>query len=642
MAVQRIPLTQPIESRNGTFTKDSRSVNGVFETRDEKREFIKRPGLAFQLQLIYWPIEGQPPAPPPPWKSQGLAEYNGKLVSVIDNIVQTTTVEPIGIPVFSGATSSTSSQSYFARTFNDAYLFIQNTDEAYLLDKTNTVTQITNDRVYETRVDNGGMNYCQGSTNLIFSDISVTGACTIQNGSVVSVTMYNIGSGLVAAPTCTIDIADTVVIGIAGLIGSFTITVASALNLYVGMFVTGLGIAPNARVVGIGGVGGLTVTLDLANVGGVGAFGTFEDKGFGAVLTPILTAFPDGPFVAGAVSMDNYLFIGTTNNRIYNSAPGNPKSWGALDYISFEQTADQMVAICKHLNYIVAFGERSTQFFYDAGNTQGSPLAVSQSYTSEIGCAVGSSVVATDNTVLWIGISTIYGRSVFLMDGVTPVRVSTSNIERHLEADDLSKVNAFCHKYNGHLLYILTLNNTRKTLVYDLTEKMWYQWTQYAMATGDDPNPGTYYESYFRPLFYAEVRSKAYCLEDDTSNLYWIDTGTYADNAQHIYCRTVTDIADNGSTHRKFYGRLEIVGDKVAGIMQIRHTGDDYNTWSTYREVNLNDPRAQIYLSGSDRRRAWEFLCTSDVPLRLDAAEIDFRIGEMDQEQGIGGGRYRK
>ena len=99
---------------------------------------------------------------------------------------------------------------------------------------------------------------------------------------------------------------------------------------------------------------------------------------------------------------------------------------------------------------------------------------------------------------------------------------------------------------------------------------------------------------------------------------------------------------DNGSTKRKFYGRLEIIGDKVAATMQIRHSGDDYNTWSNYRTVDLNASRSQVYLSGADRRRAWEFLVTSNAPLRLDAAEVDFRIGEMDQEQAVGGGRYRK
>ena len=131
-------------------------------------------------------------------------------------------------------------------------------------------------------------------------------------------------------------------------------------------------------------------------------------------------------------------------------------------------------------------------------------------------------------------------------------------------------------------------------------------------------------------------------LDDDTANLYYFSTGVYQDNGQPIYCRTVTDIIDNGVTKRKFYGRLEIIGDKVAGTMQVRHSGDDYKTWSSYRSVDLNASRPQVYLSGSDRRRAWEFLVTSNVPLRLDGAEIDFRIGEMDQEQQVGGGRYRR
>ena len=291
---------------------------------------------------------------------------------------------------------------------------------------------------------------------------------------------------------------------------------------------------------------------------------------------------------------------------------------------------------------MIAFGSVSTQFFYDAGTAIGSPLGVSQSYTSEIGCAAGDSIVSTSNTVLWIGTSKTYGRSVYIMDGVSPTRVSTHNVDKHLAADSLEEVSAFCYTVSGHTLYILTLHQSNKTLVYDLNEKMWYTWTQWAMASSDQPNPGTYYESYFRPTFYAQVQGVPYMLDDDTAEIYQLDVDTYQDDGEDIYCRTVTDISDNGTTKRKFFGRLEIIGDKVVGTMRIRHTGDDYNTWSSYREVNLNAARSQIYLSGADRRRAWEFLVTSNCPLRLDAAEIDFRIGEMDQEQAVGGGRYRR
>jgi hypothetical protein len=630
MATERIPLTQPIESRTGSFAKDSYSSNCFFETRDQKREFIKRPGLVAVAQVV-------PITPPAYSDSQGLVGFNNKLIAVINNTVYQ--INPSGYAVTTvGTTSASTSQSYFVRTFLDAYLFFHNKVNGYLLSKAGAYNTIVNDKVSNINIDNPGLNYSQGIT-LSFSASGVAATATVVNGNIDTVTITNAGTGLSSAGTCTINIPSPATPTGTGTTALFTIAVSSATGIYVGMFVTGTGVAPNAKVTNISGT---TITVDIAHTADVSGTITFTDLGSNGVLTPALNSFPSGPYVSGVVFLDNYVFIGTATNRIYNSALGDPTTWGALDYLTFEQTTDTLVGIAKHLNYLVAFGKVSTQFFYDVGNASGSPLGVAASYTSEIGCANGDSIVATSNTVLWVGTSKTFGRSVYIMDGVSAVRISNANIDRHLEADGLSNVTAYCYTINGHTLYILTLHNTNQTLVYDLTEKMWYTWTQYSMQSNDQPNPGTYQESYFRPTYYAEVNNVPYVLDDDTGTLYYFDVNTYQDNSQPIYCRSVTDIMDNGSTKRKFYGRLEIIGDKVAATMQIRHTGDDYNTWSSYRTVDLNASRSQIYLSGADRRRAWEFLCTGNVPLRLDAAEVDFRIGEMDQEQQVGGGRYRR
>ena len=630
MTTERIPLTQPIESRTGSFAKDSYSSNCFFETRDQKREFIKRPGLVSVAQVV-------PITPPAYSDSQGLSAFNNKLIAVISNSVYQ--INPSGYAVTTvGATSASTSQSYFVRTFLDAYLFFHNKVNGYLLSKAGAYTTIVNDKVSNISIDNPGLNYSTGIT-LSFSATAVAATVTVVNGNIDTVTITNAGTGLSSAGTCTINVPSPATPTGTGTIALFTIAVSSATGIYVGMYATGTGVAPNAKVTNINGT---TITVDIAHTGAVSGTITFTDLGSNGVLTLSLNSFPDGPYVSGVVFLDNYVFIGTATNRIYNSALNDPTTWGALDYLTFEQTTDTLVGIAKHLNYLVAFGKVSTQFFYDQANPADSPLGVAASYTSEVGCANGDSIVATSNTVLWVGTSKTFGRSVYIMDGVSAVRVSTANIDRHLEADGLSNVTAYCYTIDGHTLYILTLHNTNQTLVYDLTEKMWYTWTQYSMQSNDQPNPGTYQESYFRPTFYAEVGNVPYVLDDDTGTLYYFDVNTYQDNGQSIYCRTVTDIMDNGSTKRKFYGRLEIIGDKVAATMQIRHTGDDYNSWSSYRTVDLNASRSQIYLSGADRRRAWEFLVTGNVPLRLDAAEVDFRIGEMDQEQAVGGGRYRR
>jgi len=630
MATERIPLTQPIESRDGTFAKDSYSSNCVFETRDQKREFIKRPGLVYANKFV----NITPPAVTP---SQGMTAFNGGLVAVINNTVYQTTPPSATITTV-GTTSASTSQSYFVRTFLDNYLFLHNKVNGYLYSKAGVFGAITNDKVVSISIDNAGLGYSSGIT-LSFSSGGVAATATVVSGNITAVTITNPGSGLSSAPTCTINKPSNATPTATGTAALYTITVSSATGIYTGMYASGTGIAANAVVTNVAGT---TVTLSLANTATVSGTITFTDLGSSGVLTPALCAFPSGPYVSGAVFLDNYVFIGTSTNRIYNSNLGDPTSWNALNYLTFEQTTDTLVGIVKHLNYLVAMGKSSMQFFYDAANATGSPLAVSQSYTNEIGCANGDSIVSTTNTVLWIGSTKTHGRSVYLLDGVSPIKISTDSVDKHLEADDMSKVTAFCYKFNGHTLYVLTLHNTNQTLVFDLDEKMWYTWTQYAQASNDQPSPGAYVESYFRPSFYAEVNNLPYVLDDDVAVLYYFDVNTYQDNGQPIYCRTVTDIMDNGTTKRKFYGRLEIIGDKVAGVMQVRHSGDDYRSWSNFRAVDLNASRAQLYLGGADRRRAWEFLVTSNCPLRLDAAEIDFRIGEMDQEQSVGGGRYRR
>lgn len=629
MATERIPLTQPIESRDGTFNKDSYSSNCVFETRDNKREFIKRPGLLAVAQIA-------PVSAPAYLDSQGLASFNSNLVSVINNTVYQTTPGTY-VTTTVGTTSSSTSQSYFSKTLLDAYLFFHNKVNGYLYSKAGVFGSISNDKVVAINIDNPGLNYSSGIT-LTFSASGVAATATVVGGSISEVTVTSGGTGLSSAPTCTINLPANVTPTGTGTIDFLSINVSSATGIYVGMYVTGTGIGANAVVTSISGT---AIYLSVGNSAAVSGTITFKDLGSNGVLTPALSAFPSGPYVSGAVFLDNYLFIGTSTNRIYNSGLGDPTSWNALDYLTFEQTADTLIGIVKHLNYLVAFGSSTTQFYYDAGNAVGSPLTVAQSYTSEVGCASGDSIVSTDNTVIWVGVTKTTGRSVYMMDGVSPVKISTNNIDKLLEVDGLDSVTAYAYKFNGHTCYILTLHNTNETIVYDINSKMWYRWTQYSLQSDDQLDPGQWKESYFRPTFYASINGVPFVLDDDTATLYKLDLNTYQDNLQPIYCRTVTDIMDNGTTKRKFYGRLEIIGDKVSGTMQVRHSGDDYNTWSSYRPIDLNASRSQVYLSGSDRRRAWEFLCTSNVPLRLDGAEVDFRMGEMDQEQTVGGGRYR-
>jgi hypothetical protein len=279
------------------------------------------------------------------------------------------------------------------------------------------------------------------------------------------------------------------------------------------------------------------------------------------------------------------------------------------------------MALVKHLNYLIAFGAYSTDFFYNAGNATGSPLSVNKQAKLEFGCASGPSVAKAEQTVLWVSNSKTQGRCVYMMDGLTPNKVSTRYIEKYLNRAKLTSVFSYCMKIAGHTLYVLVLDDSNLTFVYDLNEKHWYQWTSQSAGV----------ESYFKYIYFSgnvEYDPNIYLQHDDDGHVYIMGQDYYKDATQDIWFRVVTKNLDSGSQKRKFITKVEVVGDKVEGNLSVRHSDDDYITWSPYRTVNLKRTRPVLYQNGSTRRRAYEVFSSDAIPIRLEALELEFGIGE--------------
>ena len=317
---------------------------------------------------------------------------------------------------------------------------------------------------------------------------------------------------------------------------------------------------------------------------------------------------------AGAVYLDGTVYCMTTTGRIYGSAIEDVLTWNALNYISKSSEPDGGIALAKHLNWVVAMGTYSTEFFYNAGGTYPtSPLLRNDNSKLEIGCANGYSVVQFENTLMWIGVSKETGNGVYMLDGVSPIKVSTPVIEKYLNADGLSIVNAYALTIAGHTFYVMNLDVTEITLIYDLNEKLWYQWSSTVGGVEQD----------FVGRFFTSLYGKSYCLNPYNGALSVFDNGTYQDEYQTINTRVVTPIIDGGSTLTKFFESLQVVGDRAATTVQIRHTDDDYNTWTNRRTVNMNDIRPVLWTLGSSRRKAFELLHTDNTGLRIEAIELN-------------------
>ena len=567
MAIIRLPLSQPLETRDGTLTKDSLCSNGYFDTQGPKRDFVKRIGLTSPtLQTVL-----------PPYPCKGLTYFKGYLYVVLNNVIYK--VNPLTYTqVLVGTMTGAIANCYFTSTSQDAYLFVHNQTNGYLINgTTGAFTQLTNDNVTTPCITilTGGTGYTTPTVTFSPPTIGVaaTGTVQVTSGVVTGITITNPGSGYTSAPSITIN-----------------------------------------------------------PVGG----------GSSATASCILNFFPTGGLVPGAVFIDSYIVVGQANGRLYNCNVGDPTTWNALNYVSAEGDPDFSIGIVKHYNYIVNYGSNSTEYFYDAGNAITSPFSPAQSYRSEIGCSAGDSIVQFENTVAWVGSSKSAGEAVYLLDGLTPTRISNAYVDRILNSSTLARTNAYAFKNSGHTFYVLTLFDLNITLVCDIQEKAWYRWTSWAVGTATSGVADVYAEQYFRPAFYTSTLTGADWFSDgEFGTLSYGNSTTYTDSGAPIYFRSTSDIIDHGSSKRKFYHRLEIIGDKVQGSLQVRHSQDDYKTWSQFRTVDLSKSRPQIYSLGTARRRAWQFLCTDAVPLRIDSAEIDYEVGELEQE-GIQAANYRK
>jgi hypothetical protein len=192
--------------------------------------------------------------------------------------------------------------------------------------------------------------------------------------------------------------------------------------------------------------------------------------------TGTITLSTSGGMVPGLPYIDGYFFVMDNNGVMWQSAIDDPTSWPALSNLTAQNENGKGKALGRSLNYLIAFKEWSTEFFYDVKVPNFSFFPADNGFT-EVGCAAGESVAHVDGNLIWASQVKDRGRSVHLMTGLQQQKVSTPDLERILNDDDMATVYAYGLKLGGHSLYLLTLVTSNITLVYDLATQAWTQWS---------------------------------------------------------------------------------------------------------------------------------------------------------------------
>ena len=385
----------------------------------------------------------------------------------------------------------------------------------------------------------------------------------------------------------------------------------------------------------------------------------------------------------GCAFLDGRFFVMTPAGEIYQSALEDASSWAALEFIQSQVEPDNGVYLAKFQNYIVTLKGASTEFFYDAANPTGSILAPVQNATFQVGCASEDSVKEMAGTLVWMGQTREgFGRGIFKLNGTAPEKISTPQIDKILNSDDLSTVYSWAANVGSHLLYGLTLATTGVTLVYDFSTQLWSFFTYLTSsgvtktvtavsATGEVTSAAHGYsdgdivliaatnssfngwhvatsvttntfqiqatgtafsgsgtsvkhtESYFPVSSSVRCNGRQYMQNVTNGALYEFSQDVYTDAIGAIASRIRTPKLDSGAANPKFMAQAELIGDKINSTAVLRYTDDDFATYSSFRPVDLNAPRSRVRRLGNYSRRAFEVLHVKNALLRLEAIEVD-------------------
>ncbi len=346
----------------------------------------------------------------------------------------------------------------------------------------------------------------------------------------------------------------------------------------------------------------------------------YPDTAAASVADPDLPT-PHNPMFT---TLDGYVFV-SKGNTIYNSNVDTFDTWTAGDDLDAEMSADDILALFRSKNYVVAMGYNSMEMFFDAHNASGSPLERNDVAFKSIGYIGG--FATQGDQIFYVGQMENDNICIYLQDGFKVDRISDDVVERTLQSvftttyGSSRVVGAKGHviSVDGHTFYMLCTSEI--TWVYDTELKFWYEWRT---STG--------------PLLVEAAWSKfnggQYIAIKDASAIDKFSNLVYNDNGVNFTTSYTTEDNLFGSVNWKTCNRAAIVCDRhiATGTSNVvlQWSDDDWAdgstpTGSANMNVFSNMPFARRL--GRFRNRSFRILYTDNYPIRFKYLELELNIG---------------
>lgn len=252
----------------------------------------------------------------------------------------------------------------------------------------------------------------------------------------------------------------------------------------------------------------------------------------------------------GAIDLgfiDGYIVFLELNGRgFFNSDNQVISGQGAITFTNpavfpREFGTDNFVGMSISHRIITMYGTNTSEMYVDVGAAIGSPFASAPDNFIELGCAAGLAIAKQDQTPIWLATDRTVRRGV----GITPVKISNFGIEAILNSANLTGAFAFATSYAGHLFWCLTLPNSSRTLVYDITTGEWHELSTFGIG-------------YWRPLCSLQAYGLQFVGDSQSGTVGYLDVTSFTDLTAPMTASWTTQAVYN-ENNRLSHRRLELM-----------------------------------------------------------------------------------
>lgn len=227
----------------------------------------------------------------------------------------------------------------------------------------------------------------------------------------------------------------------------------------------------------IGSVPGIDIVQIVRNQKATPQVGILCSDGIFIIESDLITKFSDDDLPDDPISIaqqGGYTIIGFEDGRFFLTSINEMTEVNGLDFATAEQSPDKLIRLWADRGELFLMSQRTVEVWRNTGNAD-FPFEPLINRAIPRGILAPNSVASFDNTFGWIGENCI----VYRMDGYTPIRISSHEIEGKIrDSDNQTGIVGFSWSRSGHEFYTIT-DGESWTFTYDAATQYWHQRKSY-------------------------------------------------------------------------------------------------------------------------------------------------------------------